>query len=73
MGEVGAHQEQGCVTGEEAGVTHTLMVPITVHRCESWAVKKADRERWIHLPYGGGQLCAYPGSQKDEQVGSEAS
>ena len=27
-----------------AKVTHTLVFPITVHRCKSWTVKKADKK-----------------------------
>ena len=54
-----------------AKVTHTLVLPITVHRCKSWTVKKADREKRIHLKYGvGGELCGYPGLPEGRTSGS---
>lgn len=37
----------------KAKITHTLIVPITMHRRESWTVKKAERKKQlIHFIYG---------------------
>lgn len=33
-------------------IIHILLFPITMYGWESWTVKKADRERWIHLKFG---------------------
>ena len=46
----------------KARIIHTLVFPITMHRCKGWTGKKADRKRLIHLKYGvGGELYRYTG------------
>ena len=46
----------------KAKIIHTLVFPITMYRCKSWTVKKADSKKLMHLKYGvGGELYGYPG------------
>ena len=41
-------------------VIQTLMLPITMYRCEIWTVNKADRKKkWFHLNCVGGELYEY--------------
>lgn len=44
-GELGKITQSKDVSIEtEAKIVHTLILPITMHGCEIWAVKKTDRK-----------------------------
>lgn len=55
----------------KAKIVHTLEFPITMNRCESWTVKKADRKKKIHLKYVfGRELYGHPGPPERQTSGS---
>lgn len=46
----------------KAKIIHTLIFPVTMYKCKRQIVKKAGREKWIHLKYSvGGELYEYAG------------
>lgn len=56
----------------KAKLIHTLIFPVTMDRCESWAVKKADRKKVIHLEYSvGGKFYRNSGPSQRWTSGSQ--
>ena len=78
MEELGKITESKYVSLEtKAKITHTLVPPITMHRCECWTGKKADKKNWTYLKQGDGAYLQRVSTdtleqREDEHMGSTA-
>ena len=53
-----------------AKITPTLILPITMYKCKSWTVKKAERKNVVHLNTVLEEISMDPvDHQNDKQVG----
>lgn len=58
LGEITKSKDMSLET--KAKTTHMLVLPGTIHGCESWTVKKADKKNWTPLKWTArkGNKCA---------------
>ena len=67
------HQKHRCVIKDQAKIIHIPVFPITMHGCEKWTVKKAERKKLIcfHMVLEENSTDTLD-HQEEEQVGTRA-